>query len=197
MNNEDTRMFVIGAGHRIILRDGVPADVNDYINWMTDGEWMKYDAPWEISRTSRTEEEIRKSFLEKFVKNLSSPRSRAIITTKENKSLGWVNRYGDKRFPNAWLIGIDICEDKYLNKGLGTEAFGLWVDYLFSNSNIHRIGFDTYLFNKRMIRVGQKLGFTHEGTEREIIYSGNRWIDRIHFGMLRREWEESRKIQKM
>lgn len=189
MVNEDTRMYVIASGDRIILRDGLPSDMNRYVRWMTKGEWTTYDAPWESGLMSRTEEEIRDKFLERFVQDISSPRCRAIIATKENKPLGWVNRYGDKRFPSAWLIGIDICEDDYLNKRLGTEAFGLWVDYLFSNSDIHRIGFDTYSFNKRMVRVGEKLGFTHEGTEREIIYWQNEWVDRLHFGMLRKEWK--------
>jgi RimJ/RimL family protein N-acetyltransferase len=156
---------------------------------MTDGEWLQYDAPWETDFKSL--KEARERFVEKFLHDSSSPRHRAIICMKEdqNKPRGWVNRYGDKRFPSAWLIGIDICEDAYLNKGFGTEAFRLWVNYLYSNSDVHRLGFDTYSFNKRMVRVGEKLGFAHEGKEREIIYWQNEWVDRLHFGMLRREWE--------
>lgn len=182
-------MSEIASGQRVILRDGIPSDADDYIRWMKQGEWMQFDAPWEAGWHSLTDEEIRKSFLEKFLQNLPSPRKRAIIGTKEKRAMGWVNRYGDKRFPGAWFIGIDICEDDYLNQGFGTEAFGLWVNYLFSNSNIHRIGFATYSFNRRMIRVGEKLGFVHEGTDREVIYWKGKWLDRLHFGMLRKEWE--------
>jgi RimJ/RimL family protein N-acetyltransferase len=32
--------------------------------------------------------------------------------------------------PQACFVGIDICEDAYLNRGLGTEALQLWVDYI-------------------------------------------------------------------
>lgn len=184
------REGLIASGDKVSLRDGLPSDVDSYVRWMSEGEWRKYDAPWETLRRSRNEEEIRRRFLERLIEDLPSPRSSAYIATRESKPFGWVNRYGEKRFPSTWLVGIDICEDEYLDKGLGTEAFGLWVDYLFSNSDVHRIGFDTYSFNKRMMRVGEKLGFTHEGTEREIIRWENEWVDRIRFGILRKEWEE-------
>jgi len=188
MRGEDSKIHVIASGKKIILRDGLPSDLNQYIRWMKKGEWTTYDAPWENAYLYRTDEETRKRFLKKFVQDLSAPRCRAIIATKENCPLGWVNRYGDKRFPSTWLVGIDICEDDCLNKGLGTEAFRLWINYLFANSDIHRIGYDTYSFNTRMIRIGEKLGFCHEGTEREVLYWQKRWIDRLHFGILRKEW---------
>jgi RimJ/RimL family protein N-acetyltransferase len=79
-----------------------------------------------------------------------------------------------------------------LNKGHGTEALRLWVDYLFLNSEIHRLGFDTYSFNVRMVHVGEKLGFALEGTEREVIYWLDAWLDRLHFGLLRSEWASAR-----
>jgi RimJ/RimL family protein N-acetyltransferase len=159
---------------------------------MTRGEWLLYDAPWETE--FRSLKAAKERFVEKFLHDVSAPPKRAIICAKEHqdKPIGWVTRYGDKRFPDAWLIGIDICEDEYLSMGYGTEAFRLWVDYLFSNSEVHRLGFDTYSFNSRMVHVGEKLGFIHEGTEREVIYWQNVWVDRLHFGLLRKEWEPRR-----
>jgi len=35
------------------------------------------------------------------------------------------------------MVGIDICEDEKLNKGLGTESLGLWVG-LFRQSRFPR-----------------------------------------------------------
>jgi RimJ/RimL family protein N-acetyltransferase len=158
---------------------------------MKTGEWLRYDAPWENMADFTSPTVAKERFTKRLLNDSSLPRQKAIICLKEdqNKPLGWTNRYGDTRFPDAWLIGICICEDDHLNKGLGTEAFRLWIDYLFSNSDIHRIGFATYSFNERMISVGKKLGFTHEGTDREIIYWQNEWVDRLHFGLLRREWK--------
>ena len=182
--------MIIASGPRVILRDGIVSDREKYVQWMKRGEWLDFDAPWEDVWQSMTEEELGKSFTERFLYDLPSLRKRAVISTKAQRPLGWVNRYGEKKYPDAWYIGIDICEDDYLNKGYGTETIGLWIDYLFINSDIHRIGFDTYSFNPRMIRVGEKLGFVHEGTDREVVYWKGKWLDRLHFGMLRNEWEE-------
>jgi len=185
---ENSEPLIIVSSNAVILRDALAADVKSYVRWMNQGEWQQYDAPWEIEYLSRDEHEVRKMFSERYMRNLSSPRSRAIIATREHKPLGWVNRYVEERFPDAWFIGIDICEDDYLNKGIGTEALKLWVDYLFAKSNIHRIGLATYSFNPRMIRVAEKLRFRHEGADREIIRWQDEWVDRLHFGVLRNEW---------
>jgi RimJ/RimL family protein N-acetyltransferase len=185
---KNSEPLIIVSSNAVILRDALFADVESYVRWMNQGEWQQYDAPWEIEYLFRDEHEVRKMFSERYMRNLSSPRSRAIIATQEHKPLGSVNRYVEERFPDAWFIGINICEDDYLNKGIGTEALKLWVDYLFAKSNIHRIGLATYSFNPRMIRVAEKLGFTHEGTDREIIRWHGEWVDRLHFGVLRNEW---------
>jgi RimJ/RimL family protein N-acetyltransferase len=186
-------MYVIASGERVILRDRLPSDVASYLRWQTHGEWRLYDAPWEdehVPRMAEEEEAFRARFLEKCWQELPKPRKRATIATLEGEALGWVNRYGNERFPDAYLVGIDICEDAYLNQGIGTEALGLWIGYLFANSDVHRIGLDTWLFNERMMRVAEKLGFVREGAERELIQWQGEWLDRVHFGMLRKEWEK-------
>jgi RimJ/RimL family protein N-acetyltransferase len=182
----------IASGERVILRDRLPSDVESYLRWQTSGEWRLVDAPWEneyVPTTAEEGEAFRARFLEKCRRELSVPRKRATIATLEGEPLGWVNRYANERFPDAYLVGIDICEDAYLDQGVGTEALRLWIEYLFSNSDVHRIGLDTWSFNGRMMRVAEKLGFTHEGAERELIEWQGEWLDRVHFGMLRREWE--------
>ena len=180
-------MNIVASGDRVSLRDCVPSDVDSCIRWQTRGEWRMYDAPWEVGYTSMTAEEeeaFRARFLEKCQQELPVPRKRATIVTLEGEPLGWVSRYGDKSFSEAYRVGIDICEDAYLNQGIGTEALGLWVDYLFSNSGVHRIGLDTWSFNQRMMHVAEKLGFVREGAERELIQWQGEWLDRVHFGML-------------
>jgi RimJ/RimL family protein N-acetyltransferase len=186
-------MCVIVSGERVVLRDRQPSDVEIYLRWQTHGEWLLYDAPWEnehVPTTAEEEEAFRACFLEKCQQEFPVPRKRATIVTPEGGPLGWVNRYGDERFPSAWLVGISIGEDVYLNQGIGTEALELWVDYLFSNSDVHRIGLDTWSFNERMMRVAEKLGFIREGVERELIQWQGKWLDLVHFGMLREEWED-------
>lgn len=188
MNNRDLLPQPIAAGQNVFLRDRIPGDVEEYVNWQACGEWREYNVSWEGILTSLSQEQQSKTaqqFLQKCVEELPVPRKTAIIVTLEDKPIGWVNRYVKERFSEIWYIGIDICEDDYLNKGIGTEALELWVDYLFRNSAVHKIGLNTWSFNKRMIRVAKKAGFVYEGAERELIQWQGNWLDLIHFGMLR------------
>jgi len=192
MNKDDIN--IIATGRKVYLRDRNPSDANIYLKWQMRGEWREYDAPWENINTPYSDEkkdEILHKFLEDCKKDPPEPRTRAIITTTANKPIGLVNRYKrGKHFPDTWFIGIGIGEDKYLNKGMGTEALKLWVQYLFSNSNIHRLSLDTWSFNKRMMHAAEKAGFIFEGKQREFIKWKDEWVDAVHYGMLRREWEE-------
>lgn len=185
----------IASGTRVVLRDPQPSDADRWVYWRDHGSWREYDAPWEALIPALTEEQqerTRRSFLERCSEERPSPRSTAIIAVSGNVPVGSVTRYAEKRFPDAWYVGISICEDAYLNQGIGSEALALWVDHLFAHSDIHRIGLRTYSFNERMLRVAEKVGFAREAVERELIRWRGEWLDRMSYGMLRREWEARR-----
>ncbi|MBU2691476.1 MAG: GNAT family N-acetyltransferase [Candidatus Eisenbacteria bacterium] len=184
---------IIAAGDRAVLRDREPDDLETQLRWFSRGEWLQFDAPWEhidFPQTAEEREKFKTNFLIHCDKGKVTPRKSAIIASKEGLSLGWVNRYADERFPAVWSIGIDICEDAYLNKGIGTEALRLWIRHLFKNSDIHKIALATWSMNPRMKHVAEKIGFVREGAEREMIKWKGAWHNRIHYGCLRSEWEK-------
>jgi RimJ/RimL family protein N-acetyltransferase len=166
----------------------VPEDTTAYVRWFDGGEWLELDAPWEIAQSPANCREIEERFCRLFLDDLNRPRRRLIISLPEGGPIGWVNRYDEPRFTDSWNIGICICLDDCLNRGFGTEALQLWIDYLFSHSDIHRIAFATYSFNPRVVRVAEKLGFSMEGRDRELVHWQGEWVDRLHFGLLRQEW---------
>ena len=90
-----------------------------------------------------------------------------IVHQDGDRIIGYVTRYGDKRFSDIFYLGINICEDEFLNKGLGTEALKLWINYLFENSSIHKIECHTWSLNPRMMHINEKLHFKLEGRERD------------------------------
>jgi RimJ/RimL family protein N-acetyltransferase len=117
---------------------------------------------------------------------------RAVITTLDNIPIGDVSRYSDKQNHYFWYVGIGICEDDYLNRGFGTEALRLWIDYLFTISDKHKLCLETWSFNPRMIRAAEKAGFVLEGRQREMRLWQDEWIDFMLFGILREEWQGNR-----
>jgi RimJ/RimL family protein N-acetyltransferase len=183
---------VLAKGKLVFLRDYLPSDVDHYFRWQFSGEWRSFDAPWEASRfstmTSEEVEALRERFRASCQQEPDLPRRRAIMATIEGKPLGWVNRYVKEDYPDMWYVGIDICEDDYLGRGFGTEALGLWIDYLFLNSEVYRIGLETWSFNPRMKRATEKTGLVYEGTERELREWQGQRLGLVHYGLLRREW---------
>jgi RimJ/RimL family protein N-acetyltransferase len=183
---------VLISGRSVLLRDRVPDDVETYLCWMTSGEWRSLDAPWEGTRDSmdeQTRNDMREKILELYQQELPEPRSFAFVATRNGIPLGWVNRYSRGSQEHEWCVGIDLCEDAYLNRGFGTEALTLWVDYLFQHSTIHRLALETWSFNPRMARVAENVGFQLEGRLREAQLWEGRWLDKLQYGFLRQEWK--------
>ncbi len=183
------RYTVIAEGENILLRDGVKSDIESYIRWWDKGEWREYDAPWEVEEEDMSEKKRKKLFKKLYMGEKENPRKRAVISSKEKVPIGWVNRYQDRYDLEFWYVGIDICEDEYLEKGMGTQALRLWIYYLFKNSSIHKMALRTYSFNTRMQKVAEKLGFVEEGVEREVKKWKGEYIDLVDYGLLRVEWE--------
>jgi RimJ/RimL family protein N-acetyltransferase len=75
---------------------------------------------------------------------------------------------------------------------LGTEAFSLWIDYLFREMDLTRIGFTTWQGNTMMLGLGRKLGFAEEARIRRSCLVNGKFYDRISMGVLREEWEAKR-----
>lgn len=66
----------------------------------------------------------------------------------------------------------------------------MWIDHLFRTLPSVRVGFVTWSGNKRMIRVGEKLGMQMEARIRKVRYYNNHYYDSIQMSILREEWEK-------
>ena len=189
--DKNDALNVIARGEWVMLRDWLATDVEPFVRWLAQGEWQKFDAPWETAIIDVDEEKNRK-WLEKHLKNGDDSwfNKRAVIAKLDNTPLGWVNHYGEEGNPDVFYVGIAICEDAFLNRGMGTEALKLWIDYLFTVFDMHKLSLDTCSFNPRMVRVAEKVGFEYEGCQREMQQWQGEWLDRLHFGILRTEWQD-------
>ena len=180
--------FVI-PGQKVNLRTTVESDIADYERWNTpDLKAWQYDAPYWGHSLDRVIEGRRKW----LAGERKPPYGRLEIETTDHRHIGSVSIYGKSRDPHMTEVGIDIVEDELWNQGLGTEAFGLWVDYVFEAHNLARLGAATWSGNPRMVRVAEKLGFKVEGRIRNGCEVNGRFYDGIKLGMLRSEWEARR-----
>ncbi|WHE08261.1 GNAT family protein [Thermoanaerobacterium thermosaccharolyticum] len=101
----------------------------------------------------------------------------AIIYNETNEYIGNVS-YNNVDWKNRHCeIAIMIGEEKYRNRGLGTEALVTLLDFIFNELNLYRVELKVYDFNERAIRCYEKCGFKKEGLLREVVYKHGRYIN--------------------
>lgn len=154
-------------GDLVILRDMIVSDIDDRIHWETiDTEWQNWDSPWE-NGYGFNEEEYRQRKL-KDIKNVDKEDIRysfeICINDEQKTHIGWVsayhidNNYLYTKDMGKFTIGIDIPNINYRNKGYGTEAWNLYIDYILE-SGIGNIYTQTWSGNIPVIKLMEKLGF--------------------------------------
>jgi len=95
---------------------------------------------------------------------------------------------------NDWQPGNQSCNFRILlgpegrDRGLGSAATGLLLDYAFTSLDLFRVELEVYEFNPRALRVYERAGFVLEGRRRSaFVFDGHR-IDALMMGVLRPEW---------
>ncbi|MEQ7054234.1 GNAT family protein [Paenibacillaceae sp. P-4] len=181
---------VVRIGSRVRLRNITLDDIHQLYSFIygeAAPEWKKWDAPY-YPLESKSYEEYQEEMM-RFLDMDPKPTPEMLIEVN-GEIIGFVSYYWEHR-PSNWLeIGIVIYNPQYWNGGYGTEALRLWIDHLFAELPLVRIGLTTWSGNERMIRVAEKLGMTCEGRLRKCRLYNGLYYDSIRMGMLREEWEQ-------
>jgi len=82
-------------------------------------------------------------------------------------------------------FGIMIGDKNYWNKGYGTEAVRLLVQHGFNTLNLNRIYLRVLENNPRAIRSYEKVGFIHEGRQRQAEYKDGHYLDLMVMSILK------------
>lgn len=147
-------------------------------------EWKKWDAPYFEHKQVPYEE-----FLSKKDRIVNQDNRWGIEVNGE--VIGTVSYYWEHK-PSNWLeMGIAIYNPNFWSGGYGTRVFRLWINHLFNNLPLVRVGFTTWSGNQRMIKVGEKLGMTMEARLRKCRFYNGEYYDSIRMGLLRKEWESN------
>jgi len=113
-----------------------------------------------------------------------------LFITAEREFIGTVGSYWVDKNTNWLETGIVIYNPEYWNSGYGTEAFKLWIDYLFEHTTLHRLGMSTWSGNHRMIKVAERVGMKEEARIRQARQVDGNYYDAIKMGILRSEWQD-------
>lgn len=83
---------------------------------------------------------------------------------------------------------IGIFSQAYWNRGLGTEATRLVLQYAFDMLRLHRVDLRVLAFNHRAIACYRKCGFVTEGIEREGAFINGQWQSDVMMSILEQEY---------
>ncbi|HKN96650.1 MAG TPA: GNAT family protein [Pseudonocardiaceae bacterium] len=84
-------------------------------------------------------------------------------------------------------LGVALRPD-FRGKGLGTDVVRVLCHYGFVVLGLHRLQIDTLADNRAMITAAERVGFTREGTLRQMAWVMGERLDCVLYGMLAGEW---------
>lgn len=179
-------------GRLVRLRDIRLDDLPRWERFSAPGHaWLRFDAPWEGGPTAEDVAATMAHLTDAIERQaFQDPRTQLTIADRETDLfIGNVSRYYKSK-PTAWAaVGIGIHDDAFWGQGRGTEALGLWCDYLFGSfPGWRRLTIETWSGNVGMMRVAEKLGFVLEARFREARPWDGGIYDAVAFGVLRAEW---------
>ncbi|QQE77081.1 GNAT family N-acetyltransferase [Alicyclobacillus sp. SO9] len=175
------------VGEKVVLRKPTDEDIDELYFWKYEEkkqEAKKWNGPY-IQQNHITKEEYRRLWFQEVLPNVPS----SLVIRADDKAVGDVVAYWIDKNTNWLETGIVIYDIHYWNGGYGTEAYKLWIDFLFESTELHRLGMSTWSGNVRMMRVAEKLGMKPEARIRDARIVAGKYFDAIKMGILRREWE--------
>lgn len=111
----------------------------------------------------------------------------AIVDKSQNVLVGEVvvNLYNEKSHSMNFRI---LIGPRGRNRGLGTEATSLMVDYVFRNTTLNELTLSVFAFNPRAKTVYEKVGFVFDSIDKNDLEYKGEWIDSINMKLTRENW---------
>jgi RimJ/RimL family protein N-acetyltransferase len=168
---------LVGAGVELV--PFTPACITDeYLGWLNDRELMRYSRQRFVGHTT----ESALAHLALFAGTASHFWS--IRLRGDARAVGTVTAHVDVRAAVAdvgFLVGAR-------GRGIGREACGLVLDFLFRHARLRKVTGGTVRANTAMVRIFEGWGMAAEGVQREQEVVDDRPCDVVLFGLLAREW---------
>ena len=170
------------VGEKVYLAPMMMENLEKYTEWMNDFETTDY-----IGRSaSVTSLEGERNWLER---NIDNDGMFCIIEKESDKLIGNMGLKDINHLHRTATLGIFIGDKESRNKGYGTEAIKLLLDYGFNYLNLNNIKLDVFEFNQRAQACYEKCGFKEYGRRRKCYFINGKYYDIIEMEILAEEFE--------
>lgn len=172
------------VGDNIYLSPRNSEDVEKFAQWLNDFETTDY--------TRRSSEILTIEAERKYLEEHSNDEVALVIVKLENdEMIGSISLEKINHLNRIATLGIFIGDRESRNKGYGSEAIKLILDYGFSYLNLNNIMLEVMGFNDRAIACYKKCGFKEIGKRRKCNFINGKYYDTISMDILAEEFKES------
>lgn len=170
-------------GERVYLSPVNTDDVEKYTKWMNDFEVTDY-----IGRSSAL---LTLPAEQAFINSMVESRNYlfSIVKNEDDMLIGNISLLDVNHINRSATIGILIGEAEERNKGYGTEAINLLLDFAFNYLNMNSINLTVLAINERAKRCYEKVGFKEVGRQRKNKFVNGKYYDTIHMDILNEEFK--------
>lgn len=169
------------TGESVVLRPMVAADA--------DHMWADLNDV-EATRMTGSHGSFERHQIDEWCAGRSTQTDRLDLAVIDRTTGEWVGEV----VINEWDLDNRSCGFRIAlglngrNRGLGTEATRLIVDYVFDRIDgppVNRLALEVYDFNRRALAVYEKVGFRREGVLRQALLWDGRFHDAIVMSIVR------------
>jgi RimJ/RimL family protein N-acetyltransferase len=111
-----------------------------------------------------------------------------VRTLEDDRFIGFINIHRIEWNNASGWLGMGIGDRDYWDRGYGSDALNLILNYAFNELNLYRLGLTVFEYNERAKHVYEKAGFVEEGVQRAALNRDGRRYDVTFMGLLAEEW---------
>jgi len=168
-------------GGRVVLRPVLREDLPLLVRWLNDPEVTQF-----ITTYLPILEADEASWFDNLPKR--KPNDIVLIIVVDGDPIGKIGVHQINWKDRTAMIGTLIGEKKYWDKGYGSVAKMLLLNFAFNTLNLRKICSSAIEYNLRSCSYNLKCGYHEEGRLRRHIYRKGRYWDEILFAVFKKDW---------
>lgn len=180
--SQTNKEVVFLQGKNVYLRPVCKEDVPHLVRWMNDEDTRQYLYRY-LPLTEAEENE--------WVEKLSQSKTDIVLTMVHGSSGRVIGTMGlhhidwkDRRATTGAMIG----EKDFRDKGYGTEAKMVLLNYVFNELGLRKVCSTVFDFNARSRAYSEKCGYKQEGVLKAHVFLHGEYHDEILLAVFREDW---------
>ena len=174
-------------GRLVRLRGVEPSDAETFARWNLDSETARgLDFVWPPVSLAF----VRHDFEQLSLRKLEDDAFFWVVEDAAGAAVGQINTHSCDHRVGVFRYGLSVAAE-HRRRGYATEAVQIVLKYYFEELRYQKCLVTVHSNNAASVALHEKLGFAREGTLRRMVYTGGRFFDLYHYGLLKEEWEQS------